>query len=67
MKLESLPNEIFLELFEYFYGLNSRFNFLLYKQFRFYCLVFKSLSKRNFDMICQQHLPYIADRVEGVR
>jgi hypothetical protein len=72
MKLESLPNEIFLDLFEYFYGvellnafygLNSRFNFILYKHFRFYCLDFQSLSKRNFDVICQQHLPFIADRV----
>ena len=72
MILEFLPNEILLTLFEYFngvdllqafYGLNSRFNLLLYNQFRFYCFNFKSISKRNFDMICQQHLPFIADQV----
>ena len=72
MNVELLPNEIFHDLFEYFdcvefihafYGLNSRFNDLLYKQFRGYRLDFRSVSKRKFDMICQQHLPFIADRV----
>ncbi|CAF1298591.1 unnamed protein product [Rotaria sordida] len=72
MNLELLPNEMFLTLFEYFngidlfrafYNLNYRFNNLLYKQFRFYCFKFQSISKRNFDMICQQHLPFIADRI----
>jgi hypothetical protein len=72
MNLELLPNEIILDLFDYFDGidllrafsdLNYRFNFLLYKQFRFYCFKFESVSKHNFDMICQQHLPFIANRV----
>jgi hypothetical protein len=76
MTLELLPNEILLDLFDYFngtdllrafYGLNSRFNFLLYKQFRLYCLDFSSVSKRDFDMICQQHLPFIADQVIAFR
>jgi hypothetical protein len=72
MNLELLPNEIILDLFDYFdgidllrafYNLNSRFNFLLYKQFRFYCFNLQSVSKRNFDIICQQYLPFIADKV----
>jgi len=72
MNFEFLPNEILLDLFDYFngvdllrafYGLNSRFKFLLYKQFRFYCFNFSSITKRNFDMICQQHLPFISNQV----
>jgi hypothetical protein len=72
MNFELLPNEILLDLFDYFngvdllrafYGLNSRFKFLLYKQFRFYCFQFSSITKRNFDMICQQHLPFISNQV----
>lgn len=71
MKLEFLPNEILLDLFEYFdgtdllrafYDLNTRFNFLLYKQFRF-----DLISKRIFDVICQQHLPFIANRVLALK
>ena len=72
MNLELLPNEILLDLFEYlngvdifhgFYGLNSRFNLLLYKQFQIYSFQFDSISKYKFDIICQQHLPLIANRV----
>ncbi|CAF4619327.1 unnamed protein product [Rotaria sp. Silwood2] len=72
MNLEILPNEILLHLFQYFnsidllhifYGLNSRFNFLLYKEVRFYRVKFTFVSKRHFDMICQQHLPFIANRI----
>jgi hypothetical protein len=72
MNLELLPNEILLDVFDYlngidllrvFYGLNSRFNFLLCNQFRSYRFPFNSISKRNFDIICQQHLPFIADRI----
>jgi hypothetical protein len=70
--LPLLPNEIFLDLFDYFngidllrgfYGLNSRFNVLLYKQFRSYRFRFDSVSKRHFDLICQQHLPFIMNQV----
>ena len=62
MNLELLPNEILLDLFDYFNGihllrafcrLNSRFNFLLYKQFRAYRFKFDYVSKHNFDMVCQ--------------
>ncbi|CAF2747050.1 unnamed protein product [Rotaria sp. Silwood2] len=76
MYLEVLSNEILLDLFAYlngtdlfhgFYGINSRFNFLLYKQFRYYRFDFESVSKRTFDLINQQHLPLIADRVIALR
>src|SRR5690348_9438187 len=72
MNLEILPNEILLDLFEYFsgvdmlrafYGLNSCFNLILYTQFRTYRFHFNSISKRTFDIICQQHLSFIADRI----
>ncbi|CAF0803015.1 unnamed protein product [Adineta steineri] len=75
MDIESFPNEIFLELFDYingidlfraFYGLNSRFNNLLYKQFRTYHFQFASISKFYFDLICQQHIPFIADKIVGI-
>ncbi|CAF1438215.1 unnamed protein product, partial [Rotaria sordida] len=75
MKLELLPDEILLDLFDYFngvdllrefYGLNSHFNFLLYNQFRNYRFKFEAVSKHNFDMICQQHLPFIANRIIAV-
>jgi hypothetical protein len=36
---------------------------LLYKQFRAYRCDFSCFSKLQFDMICQQHLPFITDRV----
>lgn len=76
MKLELLPNEIFLDLFDYFsgvdllqtfYDLNSRFNFLLYNQFRFYRFRFYWISKYIFDQTCQQHLPFITDRITSLQ
>ena len=72
MRLESLPNEILLDLFCYFNGidllrafhsLNTRFNLLLYKQFRSYLFQLNFVSKRDFDMMCQQHLPWIIGQV----
>ncbi|CAF3937713.1 unnamed protein product [Rotaria sp. Silwood1] len=74
MNLELLPNEIFLNLFDYFngidllhafYGLNARLNILLYNQFRNYCFNFKTMSKHNFK-IYQHHLSFIADRVTSL-
>ena len=68
---ESIPNEVLLEVFDYFddidllhgfHGLNSRFNSLLYDQHRFR-LNFKSISRRTLDMICREHLPLITDRL----
>jgi hypothetical protein len=72
MKLEGLANELLLDLFELldaihllraFYGLNSRFNTLLFTHFRAYHLDFRSISKHNFNIICQQYLPIIINRV----
>ena len=76
MNLELLPNEILLVIFEYFndiklffifYGLNPCFNFLLYKQYRGYYFRFDGRLKRNFDMIYQQHLSFITDRIIDLR
>ncbi len=72
MKLEVLSNEILLDLFNYFnginllhvfYGLNYHFNFLLYQQYWNYHFQLNFVSKSNFDMICQEHFPYIAERI----
>ncbi|CAF3794822.1 unnamed protein product [Rotaria sordida] len=72
MNLELLLNEILLDLFDYFdgidllhafYDLNLRFNFLLYNESRMYRFTFCSMLKRDFHMICQQHLLVITDRV----
>ncbi|UJR32626.1 hypothetical protein I4U23_020086 [Adineta vaga] len=72
MNLEWLPNEILLIIFDHlestdllyaFYDLNYRFNHLIRKQYYQYCFNFKSVSKRTFDMICHQHLPFITDRI----
>jgi len=72
VNLEALPNELILDLFVYFDGielfrafenLNTRFNSLLYKQYRFYYFKFQCVSKHNFDIICKQYFPLIADKV----
>ena len=63
--MELLPDEILFDIFDYFPGLNllhafdnlnSHFTFL-------YRFNFSYTSKRQFDMICQQYLPFIADRI----
>ncbi|CAF1427871.1 unnamed protein product [Adineta steineri] len=72
MNFNLLPNEILLTFFDYldgddllhaFDGLNARINALLYKQYRRYYFDFSVLSKRNFDLICQQYIPLIADHI----
>ena len=72
MNLELLPTENLFDLFDYFNGvdllrsfyvLHYHFNSLLYKQYRSHRFKFNSISKCNFDMICEQHLPFIADQV----
>lgn len=69
MDLERLPNEILLDIFGYFpgsdllrifYGLNFRFNQLLHDRFQYCSFQFNAVSKRDFDIICQQHLPNMA-------
>ena len=71
INLESLSNEILLDLFDCldgfdilhaFSSLNSRFNLLLYKQSHGYFFDFSSISKHKFD-ICQQYLPLIVNQV----
>jgi hypothetical protein len=71
MNFESLANELILDLFEYFdgfdilrifYGLNARLNQLCY-HFRLYRFNFRSISKHNFDRICQEYLPLIINQV----
>ena len=69
MSLELLPNEILLDTFSYFtgvellrtfYALNSRLNSVLHEQFYVSSFKFDSISKHDFDIICQQHLLQIA-------
>ncbi|CAF0810854.1 unnamed protein product [Adineta steineri] len=66
MSLELLPNEILLDIFEYFngidllrafYGLNNRFNMVLHGRFSNCSIDFHSISKYDFDTICQSHFP----------
>lgn len=72
MVLESLPNELMLSLFDYlslvqlfqaFYGLNSRFNTLVLVHCRKCHLDFRLMAKTNFDAICNNYLPSIVDGV----
>ena len=75
MNLESLPNGIILilfeyfslfELFEYFRGLNSRFNNLLYQEFNKFQLDLRSLSQTRFDEICQNYAPSILNQIISI-
>jgi hypothetical protein len=75
MNFESLPNELFLTLFEYltvvdlfraFVGLNTRFNTLLFEKFHKHRLDFRSISKRDFDFVCQRYLPSIVDQTSSI-
>ncbi len=72
MNLESFSNEILLDLFEYltitqllrvFYGLNCRFNNLLFKHLQTHDLDFRSVSKDDFDTICRQFLSSNVDKI----
>lgn len=76
MDLESLANELFLDLFEYFssvdllqafYNLNTRLNNLIYLHFQTHILNFQSTSKSDFDLICQKYLPSLTDRIISLR
>jgi hypothetical protein len=71
MSLESLANELLLDLFEYlpavqllraFHGLNARFDNLILIHFRTYRLDFRAASKEDFDIVCQVNLPLIVDQ-----
>ena len=72
MNLESLANEIFLDIFEYldtirlfraFDGLNRRFNALIRTDCRECCLDFRRISKNDFHFFCKEYLPSLVDRV----
>ncbi|CAF1359005.1 unnamed protein product [Rotaria sp. Silwood1] len=72
MSLELLANELLLDLFEYFnahhlllafYGLNTRFDQLLFIQLQKYYLDFRFISKNDFEYFCQQYLASINNRI----
>jgi len=76
MKFEELANELLLDLFKVFdtihifrafRGLNSRFNSLLFKLFQAYCLDFRSATKHDFDILCDEYLPQIGDQTITLR
>lgn len=72
MNFESLANELILDIFEYFdgldilrifFGLNSRLNQLLCNHFQSYTFNLRSISRLNFDRICREYLPLIINQV----
>ncbi len=76
MKLESLSNELFIDLFELlnavdllraFHGLNTRFDYLLFKHFRTYRVDFRSISKEDFNIVYRAYLPLIINRIIYLR
>ncbi|CAF1166551.1 unnamed protein product [Adineta steineri] len=75
MNIESLANEILLDLFDYFdgidlfhtfYRLNTRFNLLISKQYLLHWFTFCGIKKSQFDELCQQHIPRLTNRVYGL-
>jgi hypothetical protein len=74
MNLESLPNELLIDLFDYFssdyllhafHDLNSRFNALLLDHFRTHGLDLRSISKHAFNTICR-HLSFITNQITSL-
>ncbi|CAF3603081.1 unnamed protein product [Rotaria sp. Silwood1] len=74
MNLESLANELLIDLFEFlssahllhaFHGLNSRFDSLLLVHFHTHSLDFRSISKHDFLAICQ-HLSVFANQIPSL-
>jgi hypothetical protein len=75
MMFETLANELLLELFQYcnisqlfraFQFLNSRFNNLLFIYLQnFHYLNFHSISKHDFNFICQYHLQSINKQIRS--
>jgi hypothetical protein len=74
--LESLPNELLIELFEFldavelfqaFYNLNSRFNTLILTHTRAYRIGFSTVFKNQYNHFYRRHLPSIIDRVISFR
>jgi hypothetical protein len=76
MTLESLSNELFIDLFELFnavdllrafIGLNTRINSLLLTHFRTYRVDFRSIFKKDFDIFYRTYLPSILSRIIYLR
>ena len=74
--LESLANELLLDIFDYldvvplfqaFQGLNSRLNTLIFDRVPAYHLDDQFTSKCDFDIIFQEYLSSIVDRVVSLR
>lgn len=72
MQIESFPNELFINLFQYlstadlfraFHGLNDRFHHLLSDSCRRYGWDFQGISRSDFDTICQTYLPQTMDQI----
>ncbi|CAF3388368.1 unnamed protein product [Rotaria sp. Silwood2] len=72
MNLEQFSSELLLYLFEFitpldlfrtFYNLNSHFNDLILIYFQNYRFDFRSLSRQELQIICQNYIPLIFDKV----
>ncbi|CAF1402001.1 unnamed protein product, partial [Adineta ricciae] len=75
-KMETLANELLLDLFEYFngidllrgfLGLNSRFDSLLSVHFYKYRFDLRSISKHDFDFLCHHYLPSLIHRITSLK
>ncbi|CAF0965900.1 unnamed protein product [Adineta ricciae] len=75
MHIESFANELFLEIFHYlttsniyygFHGLNERFDALILEYFRTCDIDFRSISRCDFDFICQHYLPQTINRISSL-
>jgi len=75
MSLELLANELILDIFDYFngiqllctfHGLNTRINELLNLHFQTYPIDFRSVSKQDFDHVCQKILPLLTHQITSL-
>ena len=75
MSLESLANELLLDIFRYlntievihsFHQLNHHFDQLLSLHFQIYPFDLRSISKQNFDNLCIHHLPSLTDQIISI-
>ena len=75
-KLETLPNELLLNLFGYlsaghllnaFHRLNSHFESLIFTHLQACHLDFRRISKGDSKMICRRYLPLIRNRIISLR
>lgn len=75
MSLESLANELLLDIFRYlntvdlvhsFHRLNHYFDQLLSLHFQIYPFDLRSISKKNFDSLCLHHLPFLTDQLTSI-